>query len=115
MTNGRCTSPSSGAFPQNRPRASTSATRIPGIRLVVIAQKATRKLRCTAVVSSGDRCSSSAILRLRRCYLLEDRKSLLLKDRSGGGGFEKGDIARSTGIFGRGHHGNRIDDRRMGV
>lgn len=54
MTSGRWIKPSSRDFPQNRPRASTKATRTPGTRLVVIAQKATRRLSCTAVASSGE-------------------------------------------------------------
>src|SRR6516164_6137757 len=110
MTNGRWTSPSSNDFPQNRPRASTRATRTPGIRLVVIAQKATRKLRRTAVSSSGERCSNSAI-----SPLLEEREPVLLEDRPGGGRPEKGDIARGAGICRNGHRRDRIYDGRMGV
>src|SRR6516162_1147305 len=113
MTNGRWTSPSSNDFPQNRPRARTRATRMPGIRLVVIAQKATRKLRRTAVTSSGERCSNSAIRHVSP--LLEEREPVLLQDRPGGGRPEKGDIARGAGICRNGHRRDRIDNGRMGV
>src|ERR1700740_176347 len=93
---------------------------MPGIRLVVMAQKATRRLSRTAVASSGERCSNSAMYRsfgltVPDVNLLKDGEALLLKDRAGGGRFEKGNIARSAGIVRSPNHGNRINDRRVGT
>src|SRR5271166_4171490 len=86
---------------------------MPGIRLVVMAQKATRRLRRTAVASSGDRCSNSSIRHVSA--LLKDREPMFLKGRSGGGGFEIGEIAQGGRIGRTRHHRDRVDNRRVGV
>src|SRR6516165_4684295 len=64
---------------------------------VDIAQRATRRLRRTAVTSSGDKCSNSVVFS-PEAALLKYREALLLENRAGGGRFEKGDVTRSAGI-----------------
>src|SRR5260221_14507757 len=105
MTKGRCTTAFSSDFPQNRPRARTSATAIPTGRLVSIAQNATRNDSRIATSSSGEK-SRSALTRLG-----EHGEALGFERGAGRGTAQIGGEGSGVGVLAAGDKGQRVEDR----
>src|SRR3546814_13606471 len=104
---GRWTMPSRIGLPQNRPRASTMAMMMQSGRLPAMAQAATRRLRRTAVISSG---LSANIGRS-----LGGGEAPALEDRPRSGRLQVVDVGRRLRAPRVRDDGHRIDDRRMDI
>src|SRR5579871_440480 len=104
MISGRWTMVSTRLLPQNRPRASSHATAMPGGRLAAVAVTATRRLSLTAVHSSSVMPES---------LLHQDGEALLLEGGARLGALEQVEERLRIRRLGALRHCRRIDDRRV--